>query len=84
MEEHHTNRELARDYFSVVAQYCNKKRIDGFLKQKRLIENFEVDLLLYYKTHGNLRGLQIPGFTGGIAKRRLEISSLEKCWKMKE
>ncbi|HLC64673.1 MAG TPA: hypothetical protein VJI46_00955 [Candidatus Nanoarchaeia archaeon] len=74
MEENaYTNKELAQDYFSVVAQYSQDLWTYGF--QKRKIAGLDIDLPAFYREHGSLDELKVKGIgkkTKGILELILE------------
>ena len=58
-DKNYTNQELARDYFSVVAQYAWD--IDRYREQRRLISESGIDLIFFYQEHGGFKELKIKG-----------------------
>ena len=69
-DKNYTNQELARDYFSVVAQYAWD--IDRYREQRRLISESGIDLISFYQEHGGFKELKVKGI-GPKTKLILEL-----------
>ena len=69
-DKNYTNQELARDYFSVVAQYAWD--LEPCHRQKKVIVGSNVDLSSFYQEHGSLNELRVKGI-GTKTKEILEL-----------
>lgn len=59
-----TQKTLGQIYFrySILNRHCDKDETSYFSRQSVLVDQHEPAIRQFYEIHGNLKGLNIPGF----------------------